>query len=161
LLLPTSQSDLTSDAIPIRVEYCPGVRLASGARIDRFQPSASERCSVLALFRTYHEECRCLAWRIYEWEDGRPLAELDPEQVVDIALEVTDAPPVEQLLVVAVARRPTDLPADHEQTTELLDCLNEVSPPTEWQAEASAYASAVKACLGSGVTVVPQSFFVE
>ena len=161
LLVHTPSSDSVAPAIALRIDHCPSTALVGGERTDRFEPSASEHCVVLALFRTYQEECRCLTWRVHEWEDGRPLAELNPDRVLEIALDVTDAPPIEQLLVVAAARLPADLPADFEQAAELLECLNEMFPPTECQADESAYASAVRACLGDSVTIVPQSFFVE
>lgn len=150
-----------SKEIPVEIDYCPALPRRDGVRIDRFEPSSPENCSVLAIFHTWHEECKCLAWELYEWEDGRPLAEFSPDRVLDIALDVTNAPPLEQLLVVAIARDPNDLPRSETDTCELLHCLNEVRPPTDPGDTAAAYASAVRACLPKGVTVVPQAFFVE
>jgi hypothetical protein len=161
LLWYNSPPTTSSAAIQMQVEHCPGLPLPDGVRMERFQPSSPEHCVVLALFRTYRDECRCLAWRVHEWEDGRPLAELDPQQVLDIVLDVTDAPPIEQLLVVAAARVPADLPSDSEEASELLQCLDEQVPPTECRSDAASYATAVRACLGDRVTVVPQSLLVE
>jgi hypothetical protein len=148
-------------AAPIAIDYCPGIPQHDGLRIDHFEPTAPEYCVILAIFHTWHDECNCLAWHLYEWEDGRTLIEVAPGQAVEIALDVTDAPPVEQVLLVAVSRDPADLPRTTEETYDLMDCLNEVTPPTDPRGSAAAYASAVKACLAKGVRVIPQSFFVE
>jgi len=143
------------------IAYCPSVPRYDGVRIDRFQPSSPQQCAVLAIFHTWEKDCQCLAWQLYEWEDGRPLAELTPDQVHDITIDVTDAPPLEQLLVVAIAKHARDLPSSEADTYDLLECLNELAPPTDPRDSARAYASAVRACLPDSVKVVPQPFFVE
>jgi len=143
------------------VEYWPGTRQEDGVRVDCFEPSATEPCTVLAVFHSWQKDCQCLGWQLYEWEDGRSLAELSPEEVRGITLEVTDAPPVEQLLVVAIAKDPSKLPHNEAQAAELLDCLHEVDPPAGTQESATAYASAVQACLPDGVTIVPHAFVSE
>jgi hypothetical protein len=148
-------------AIPFKLAYCPGVPFENGQRIDRFEPNAPEYCVVLAIFRTWHEGCQCLAWQLHEWEDGRTLAEVVPGEVPDIALDVTGAPPVEQLLVVAISQHPGDLPSGPGETDSLIDCLNELTPPTESCESAEVCALTVESCLPKGVTVVPRSFFVE
>ena len=147
--------------IPVEIDYCPALPRKDGIRIDRFEPSSPESCSVLAIFHSWHEECKCLTWELDEWEDGRPLAEFSPGRVLDIALDVTGAPPLQQLLVVAIAKDPGDLPSTDADTCELLQCLNEVRPPTDPGDSPAAYGSAVRACLPESVTVVPQPFFVE
>lgn len=146
---------------PFEIAYCPSVPRYDGVRIDRFEPSSGQQCAVLAIFHTWEKECQCLAWQLYEWEDGRPLAEFTPEQVHDITIDVTNAPPLEQLLVIAIAKNPRDLPSNEADTHNLLDCLNELAPPTDPRDSATAYASAVRACLPDSVKVVPQPFFVE
>ena len=100
---------------------------------------------------------------MYEWEDGAALAEMTPDQLREITLDVTGAPPVQQLLVVALARHASDLPRNDEQTTRLVHCLNEVQPPTVPGDNADEYASVVRACLPNAedITVVPQAFYVE
>lgn len=143
------------------IAYCPSVPRYDGVRIDRFEPSSPQQCAVLAIFHTWEKDCQCLAWQLYEWEDGRPLAEFTPDQVHDITIDVTDAPPLEQLLVVAIAKNASDLPSSEADTHDLLDCLNELAPPTNPRDGAAAYTSAVRACLPDSVKVVPQSFFVE
>jgi hypothetical protein len=143
------------------IAYCPSVPRFDGVRIDRFEPSSPQQCVVLAIFHTWQTDCQCLAWQLYEWEDGRPLAEFTPEQVHDITIDVTDAPPLEQLLLVAIAKNPRDLPSNEADTSDLLDCLNELAPPTDPHGSATSYASAVRACLPDTVKVVPRSFFVE
>jgi len=116
---------------------------------------------MLAVFRAWHQDCQCLAWQLHVWEDGRPSVELLPQDICDIMIDVTDAPPVEQLLLVAIARDPEDLPRNSAQAGDLLDCLNAVIPPSGPNGHVAAYASAVRLCLPEGVTVVPQSFVVE
>ncbi|MFQ5805411.1 MAG: hypothetical protein ACE5I3_03050 [Phycisphaerae bacterium] len=148
-------------AVSLEIDYCPGLALHDGVRIDHFEPTATEHYVVLAIFRCWHDECQCLAWRLHEWEDGRTLAEIAPGEVLDIALDVTDAPPVEQLLLVAIAQHADDLPGSEADTYGLLDCLNEVTPPTNPCDSAAAYASAMQSCLPEGVTVIPRPFFVE
>lgn len=143
------------------IDYCPAVPCYDGVRIDHFEHSSPEQCAVLAIFNTWEKDCQCLAWQLYEWEDGRALAELSPDEVRSITIDVTDAPPIEQLLLVAIAKNPSDLPSNETQTYELLDCLNEVAPPTNPHESAAAYASAVRSCLPDTVTVVPQPFFVD
>ena len=162
LRLPAEQSSVQqASALPLQVAYCPGVPFTDGQRIDRFEPNSPEYCVVLAIFRTWQQGCRCLVWQLHEWEDGRTLAELMPGDVPDIELDVTDAPPVEQLLVVAISPRASDLPSSDDEVDGLLQCLNELSPPTESCESAEVCAMAVESCLPEGVTVVPQSFFVE
>ena len=143
------------------IAYCPSAPRYDGVRIDRFEPSSPQQCAVLAIFHSWQTDCQCLAWQLYHWEDGRPLAEFTPDQVHDITIDVTDAPPLEQLLVVAIAKNARDLPSSEADAHDLLDCLNELAPPTNPRDSTTAYASAVRACLPNSVKVVPQSFFVE
>ncbi len=145
----------------LEILHWPGDREDDGARIDCFEPTPSERCVVLAIFHAWQPDCQCLEWQLYKWEDGRPLTELTPDEVRDITLDVTGAPPVEQLLVVVIAKDPRDLPGNDTQAFSLLDCLNDVEPATDAWESTTAYASAVQACLPASVRVVPRSFFVE
>jgi|GEM_PF-3506102 len=143
------------------VVHCPAVPVLNGKRVDRFRPSPGEKCSVLAVFHSWQIDCQCLAWQVYEWEDGRSFAELTPGQIHDITLDVTDAPPLEQLLVVLIANKSEDLPVCNPYSCVLLDCLNEIAPPTDPRANAAAYASAVRSCVPDSVRVVPHAFYVE
>ena len=143
------------------LSYWPGEADDDGARVDCFQAHAAENCSVVAVFHRWYEDCQCLDWQLYSWEDGRPLADLSAQDVEDITLEVTDAPPVEQLLVIAIARNPADLPRDETEALALIACLEEVAPDADENEAASQYASAVRSCLPPSVTVVPRSFVVE
>ncbi len=163
-LLPTLSNESptpSANDTPFEIAYCPTVPQLNGIRIDRFEPSSPRECAVLAIFRAWHTDCDCLAWQLYEWDDGRPLAELTPEKVHEIMLDVTDAPPLEQLLVIAVAKNPNDLPRSESDTHDLLTCLNKVTPSSDLSDNAAAYASAVRSCLPDSVQIVPQSFCVE
>jgi len=148
-------------AIPLDVAYCPGVADAHGQRVDRFEPTTPEYCVVLAIFHKWQNGCRCLTWQLHTWEDGRTVAEVRPGEAPEIALDVTDAPPVEQLLLVAISSRASDLPSDEAELDGLLDCLNDITPPTDGCENAEVCARAAQSCLPAGVTVVPRSFFVE
>lgn len=149
------------DAPPeLEIAHWPNVQ-PDGAIVECFEPTATERVSVLAIFHRWHQDCQCMEWQLYEWEDGRRMAELSPDEIHDITIDVTDAPPVAQLLVVAVAKNPDDLPRDEAGAYELLDCLNDVVPPSDAEGSDLAYASAVQACLPESVRVVPQRFSVK
>lgn len=148
--------------VPVSVCYEPGQASAGAGRIDHFPATAEEPCLIVAVFRAWDETCQCLAWQLHEWDDeGRTLARLDPERPLDIAWNVTDDPPVEQLLVLASSRRPGDLPGYRDDAVELLECLNSKEPPALAHGGVSEYASAVSFCLPSNVTLVQQTFVVE
>ena len=159
---PTQQRAVHKTAAGLLdIAYCPGVPLQDGQRVDRFEPNTREYCVVLAIFRSWHNGCRCLTWQLHEWEDGRTLAEVAPGEAPEIALDVTDAPPVEQLLLIAFSPHASDLPSSEDEVNGLLDCLNDITPPTEVCESADVCALAAESCLPDGVTVVPRSFFVE
>ena len=139
---------------PFDVSFCP---------LDSIHTNESTRSSndanykVLAIFQTWWKECECHAWQLYEWEDNRSLAEMTPEQIQQLALDVTGAPPLEELLVVAIAPNADDLPLCEPESCELVDCLNDVAPAGQTRGNAAEYASAVRACLPDTVRVVSHS----
>jgi hypothetical protein len=163
----------------VEISYLPGTPQDDGVRIDCFESSASEPVSAVAVLHTWHDDCQCLQWDVYEWENGRPLTSLSPHETHEIAVDVTGAPPVEQLVVLVVARDRSGLPADEEQAGQLLECLNDIAPPGE-SCEDAYFAclrmedsypemcegmvacapadSAVWACLPEGITVVQRPF---
>ncbi len=143
------------------IAYWSGEGAPDGQRVACFEPQPAEQCSVLAIFHHWQEECQCVVWLVYEWEDGRALAELSPDDIRDITLEVTGAPPIEQLLVVAISGNPDDLPTSAIQAYELLACLNDVSPTNGINESSAEYASAARACLPDSVRIVPRTFRVE
>lgn len=148
--------------IPVSVCHEPGQAIEGARRIDHFPATAEEPCLIVAVFRAWDETCQCLLWQLHEWDDeGKTRAQLDPEGPLDIAWNVTNDPPVEQLLVLASSRRPSDLPGYRDDAVELLECLNSKEPPAAAQGDLSEYASAVSSCLPSSVTLVQQTFFVE
>jgi hypothetical protein len=159
---PTPASRETVASVPsVAIEYWPGEHGDDGVRVDCFESTSTERCSVMAIFHSWRHECQCVEWQLYEWEDGRPLAELSPDEVRGIALDVTNAPPVEQLLVVAIAKDPTDLPEDEAAAIGLIACLDEVAPASAEDDRANEYAAAVRTCLPKSVRVVHQPFYVK
>lgn len=149
---------------PVSVSVChePSLVAEDARRIDHFQATSDAGCVVVAVFRAWDEACQCLNWRLHEWDEaGRTLAELDPDQLLDIALDVTGNPPVGQLLVLATSRTPGDLPATSDDAAALLQCLNEVAPPICSDGDVRSFASAVGECLPSSVMLVEETFFVD
>ena len=148
--------------VPVSVCHEPGQASAGARRIDHFPATTEEPCLIVAVFRAWDETCQCLQWQLHEWDDeAKTRLRLDPEGPLDIAWNVTNDPPVEQLLVLASSRRPGDLPGYRDDAAELLECLNSKAPPAAARGDASAYASAVSSCLPPNVTLVEQTFFVE
>lgn len=179
-LPPSLAPQRTAYAHPqVQIAHVPGTPWDDGVRIDCFESSVSEPVSAVAVLHTWHDDCQCLKWDIHEWEHGRYLKNLSPGETHEIAVDVTGAPPVEQLVVLAVARNRSELPADEEQASRLLDCLNDIAPPGESCEDAyfaclrmedstpemceemvacAAADSAVWACLPEGITLVQQPF---
>ena len=155
----TTTERSVSHAIAVSVRYAPhALGPGAGPRVDCFQSTASEPCTMVALLRTWNSACECLMWELHQWEDGATLAEVSPGEPVDVRLDVADSPPVQQLLVLAVSRERGDLPDRPDKAEELLECLNHSAPPLGATEDTASYASAVSACLPQGVTVVPASF---
>lgn len=145
---------------PLVVQSPTGKAQTSSPRFQ-FRSVAREGCFVLAVFRMWNGECQCLAWKVYRWDDGDPLAELDAGQTLDLRLDAADLPPIEQLLVLAVAPRPDGLPDTGEEADALLACLNQRTPTPAEDDRIERYASAVRECLPSGVTVLPHPFEIK
>ena len=100
-------------------------------------------------------------WRLYDWGTGASVALATAGEPLDISIDVTDMPVVEQLLVVALARLPDDLPDDAAESQALLACLNSSSLETDTPEDITGFASAVESCLPPGVTVVSHAFSSE
>lgn len=166
VLLPTGRSVppssrpplsmLAGAARPFDIAVCPVEPARNGVRNGSTDDGIYK---VVAIFQTWRKECECHAWQLYEWEDDRSFAEMSPEQIHEIALDVTGAPPLEQLLCVAIAHNSADFPLCVPESCELVECLNEVNPSEDSRESAAEYATAVRACLPDTVRVVPQSFY--
>lgn len=142
---------LAAVARPFDIDFCP---LESG-HFGIGGGGDSNAYKVIAIFQTWRQDCECHAWQLYEWEDHRSLTEMTPEQIREIALNVTGASPVEQLLCVAIASNAADLPLCVPESCQLVDCLNDVAPPGDARESAVEYASAVRACLPESIRIVP------
>lgn len=155
-----ADSPPTADArsVPVHVRYAPHLDGPGDSRVDCFQSTAAEACVMLALFRTWNATCQCLMWELHRWEDGATITRVAAGDAVDVSLNVAGSPPIPQLFVVAVARESALLPGAPAEADRLLECLNHSAPPLGAGEDNSSYASAVTACLPSGVTVVPASF---
>ncbi len=143
--------------VGIDVRRMPARLLADGERVERFRAESREHCTIMVIMRTWARECQCLAWELHRWEDGRPLEAIDPNEFVEIPLLIADAPPVQQLLVIAASREAHALPRLGEETDALMACLDRASLGAHGE-DSATLASAVQACLPDGVTVVPRTF---
>lgn len=146
----------TPPAPALEIEYGAGHAAEGAGRVATFRPCTDQNAYALVLFRGWSDECACLTWHVHEFEDGSPLAALTAGEPVEIALEVTPDPPVEQFIILALARRRGDLPTDGDDARRLLACLNEAAPPA-WPGEPDEhYALAVQMCLPGSAQVVRQ-----
>jgi hypothetical protein len=145
----------------LEVDYQAGYAADASTRIATFRPCSDQEAYALVLFRGWSEECACLTWRVHEFADGVLLTRLAAGQPLEIALELPEAPPVEQFIILALARRRGDLPAGGREARRLLDCLNEAAPPS-WAGEPEEhYTAAVQTCLPGGAQIVRQPFHVR
>jgi hypothetical protein len=147
--VPLMHIEFAADAAP-RDDRC----------VARFTGVPNEGGVLLALFRAWDRQCGCRTWRLYRWEDGDAVTRIRRDEALNIALDVSDMPPSDQLLVVAVASHPGDLPGDSMEAEQLLACLN--SSPLEMQnpEDLTAFASAVEGCL-PGASIVAHPFTTE
>ena len=147
--------------IPVSIEHTAIASHDDDGCIARFRNTVQENCVVLAVFRAWDSACQCRQWRLYDWGTGNSVAIATAGQPLDISIDVTNMPVIEQLLVVALARRPADLPEDAADTQALLACLNSSPLETETPEDITSFASAVELCLPPGVTVVSHAFSSE
>ena len=131
----------------------------AGMRVDVLQPCLDTAAAALVLLRVWDGDCSCLQWKVHEFEDGSTITQMERGDAVQIPLDVSDTPPVEQSVLLAVARRPSDLPSRNERDS-LLACLNGVCPPA-LPSDASCQNPDVLPCLPDGVTLVQRPFVVE
>jgi hypothetical protein len=132
------------------------------AQPDEVAAKCDDECVVMAVYRECSETCECRDWQVHEWnEEGQQLVDLDPEELVDIALDVTGNPAVGQIMVLASPGRKSDASERPVDAGEVLACLANMESPTCDDGELSAYAMAVKECLPASVTVVERNFYVK
>ncbi len=160
-LRPVPPSVAVDGMISVSIEHTAVAALNDDGCIARFRNTVRENCVVLAVFRAWDSACQCRQWRLYDWGTGDSVAMATVGQPLDISIDVTDMPVVEQLLVVALARRPDDLPDDAAESQALLACLNSSPLETETPEDITGFAAAVKSCLPPGVTVVSHAFSSE
>jgi len=163
LLIPTTperQRGATHAlASALRVHYAPC--RGPGPRVDQLQSVAREPGYVLALLREWHSDCECLAWNVYRWDDGGAIARVDRGDPIEIALDVSDDPPIEQMLLLAVSPRRDRLPGAEADSDAIIACLNNSVPTPNERRDAGGLALAVQSCLPEGTTVVPHTFVVK
>lgn len=122
---------------------------------------ASGGCVVMAVYRACDESCACVDWEVVEWEQGGQLADLDPRELVDLAIDFAGRPASGHVLVMATTPRHAQLPQTQRETTRLLRCLNNMTPTGCVEEGALTYAGLLDDCLPSGVTLVEETFWAE
>lgn len=109
-----------------------------------------DAAAVVALFRTWSEECDCPAWTMYDWDRE---AHADPSVKLIELSAAADAPvPIDPAIVLAIAPDARDLPRTDAQKRELLRCLDGGSLLVG--DDVSCYPQIVRSCLPETVTVV-------
>ena len=114
-------------------------------------PVPSDAAAVVALFRTWSEECDCPAWTIYDWDRG--LHADSSVHLVELSA-AGEAPPVpiDPAIVLAIAPDARDLPRTDAQKRELLRCLDGGSLLVG--EDVSCFPQIVRSCLPETVQVV-------
>ncbi|MEP0847946.1 MAG: hypothetical protein HRF50_14135 [Phycisphaerae bacterium] len=131
-------------------------------RINRFQSCADEDAYAMVVFRAWSSECDCIRWRLHEFADGSVLARLSAGGGLEFELAYTGDPPnVEQMVLLAVARRAADLPSAPDASESFLECLDLSLPPELPGASQQNSPAAVLACVPNDVYIVPHAFFPE
>jgi hypothetical protein len=147
--------------VPVSLCYTPASPDSGEPRVDSFQPICEAGCALVAIFREWNADCQCLAWTLHQWADGGSVTVLSPGEQGEIPLNVSDDPPIEQVLLLAVADSQDVLPTGGERADALLACLNDSALSPWHERDAKTYARAVENCLPAGVTVLPQTFVVR
>lgn len=135
---------------------------AGASHVETFEPRVSEPATLLAILRTWSEDCDCLAWRLHEWRDGSLVKDVEPGESVSIEVASGDQPSIQQVVLLAVAKNHAALATVAENDASvLLDCLNSRQLATGADLEPAAYANSVAACLPPDVTVIPQTYIAR
>ncbi len=150
----------TIPAKAISIEHVSSPVSQAGQRIDVLQPCLDTAAAALVLLRVWDRDCSCLQWQVHEFEDGSTITEMARGEAVQIPVDVSHAPPIEQSVLLAVARRASDLPSTVDAREDLLACLNGVCPPS-LPDEASCGNPDVLPCLGEGITLVQRPFVAD
>ncbi|MGE3182498.1 MAG: hypothetical protein AB7N71_12775 [Phycisphaerae bacterium] len=148
---PTGTAVATT--VPIHVSYVPKVDTTACCRRDCVTSTPAEPCAILAVLHRWSSECQCMVWDLYDWAGGETVARVQAGEAVEVIADVQMPPTRDEVVLFAVARNRTDLPA-RGQEGAFLDCLLETSDELD-RSDAS-YTNAVKTCLPDSVLVVPQ-----
>jgi len=154
---PTAESPIVANS-EVQVRRIAGLPPATTPCVVTFDASSQQQMSMMAILRTWSDECECLSWQVHRFQDGSTVARVDEINNQQLDIPVGNAPPVAQLLVVAAANRTEDLPDNAAENKALLDCLNERPYASDDEPDVFALATAVESCLPMGVAVVPKPF---
>ncbi len=158
---PRSSAAARAGIIPVSIEYLPTRESLDAPRLDRLRSCSEQDVYTVVLFRGWNSDCGCVSWRLHEFSEGALLARLEAGEPLEIVLDVSDAPPIEQAVFLAVARRGDDLPSDRAREAALLACLNDAAPPEPIDLQPARLKDSVASCLPNGVAVVHHPFVVE
>lgn len=126
-------------------------RLASAA--------PAEECVVMAVYRGPDGQCSCLELKEAQW-GGRPLAEVQRRELLDLALAQPCSRDAQQVLVVAVEGKREVLPDSREEAEAIAARLAE-APVSGRYSDVTAYAYAAMPDLPPDATVVAERVAVR
>lgn len=134
---------------------------ADDSAVGMILPCTRRPAVALVLFRVWDGECQCISWRVHRGPDGAIVVQLYPDEAVAIPLDVSEAPPVEQAVLLAVASAEDELPVSKVDRERLLACLNGVCPPVLPGDRPLENPTDVLPCLPDNVTLVSRSFVAQ
>ncbi len=158
---PYSSAAARAGILPVSVEYLPTRAALDQPRLDRLRSCSEQDVYTLVLVRGWSSECACVRWDVHEFSEGTLLARLEAGEPLEIILDVSDSPPIEQAVFLAIAQHGGMLPADRAREAALLACLNDAAPPEPIDLQPARLGESVAACLPTGVSVVRHPFVVE
>ncbi len=140
-----------------RVSYAHEFSRGGASQRHCLSATWAEPLSILAVIRTWSSDCQCLVWDLYEFDGESPVTRtrMNESLQVTATIEASEPPPVDQVLLFAVARDRRDLPQSSDESANFLECLLEGSPSSDTAAKLDQYKRVVSACLPDSVDVLP------
>lgn len=145
----------------VTIDHIPRVSHDARSRIDAFRPCADQDAAALVLFRVWDDACDCIEWKLHQFADGSAVTRLTAGEALDIRMDVTDAPALDQYFILAVARQRDGLPHSRRATQQLLTCLNSTCPPVFPGEDPLPGAETVIECFPTGVELLQRRFGVD
>ncbi|RMF84110.1 MAG: hypothetical protein D6744_03650 [Planctomycetota bacterium] len=158
---PNSSSPTHAGPTRVQIDYQPARIIRQAARIDAFEACSAEQAYASILLRVYDDDCQCVKWRLHRFDDGAALCVMRPGEMIEFTLDVSTAPPVEQVAMLVLAAQRDALPMTSSEVADLLACLNESLPPTAIGEQPTCCSAPAGDCLPPGVALVERPFVVE